>query len=81
MGLLRLAAVAAGGYYVYNRLRRHDAPRATPVAFADGETAGPNFAKVRNAGPDAMRSDVKHWDKVDEAADESFPASDPPSMP
>jgi hypothetical protein len=34
---------------------------------------------VRPAGPDAMRDPPKKWDKVDEEADESFPASDPPS--
>jgi hypothetical protein len=34
---------------------------------------------VRSAGPEAMRSDVEHWDEVDQAIDESFPASDPPA--
>jgi hypothetical protein len=35
---------------------------------------------VRSAGPDAMRDgDHMGWDKVDQAVDESFPASDPPS--
>jgi hypothetical protein len=33
----------------------------------------------RPAGPEAMRDPPADWDKVDEAADESFPASDPPS--
>jgi len=26
-----------------------------------------------------MRAPPEHWDKVDQASDESFPASDPPS--
>ncbi len=34
---------------------------------------------LRPAGPDEMRSPPKEWDEVDEASDESFPASDPPS--
>jgi len=34
---------------------------------------------VRPAGPESMRDPPKSWDKVDEASDESFPASDPPS--
>lgn len=34
--------------------------------------------KVRSAGPEAMRNPPEDWDEVDEASDESFPASDPP---
>lgn len=34
--------------------------------------------KVRDAGPDAMKQKPKKWDPVDQQADESFPASDPP---
>lgn len=35
--------------------------------------------EVRNAGPDEMTTPPKRWDRVDQQADESFPASDPPS--
>ena len=34
--------------------------------------------KVRVAGTKEMKNPPKDWDKVDEASDESFPASDPP---
>jgi hypothetical protein len=33
---------------------------------------------IRQAGRDQMRDPPPDWDDVDEAADESFPASDPP---
>jgi hypothetical protein len=38
----------------------------------------PKPKKVRDAGPDAMKNPPKKWNDVDEASDESFPASDPP---
>jgi hypothetical protein len=37
------------------------------------------FPPVRDAGPENMRFAPASWDRVDEAADESFPASDPPA--
>lgn len=76
--LFKLAAAGAAGYALY-RYATRQTERQSPVAFASGETSGPNFSKVRNAGPEGMRSDPPRWDKVDEASDESFPASDPPS--
>jgi len=46
----------------------------------EGHAQTPVAEHVRSAGPDAMRDEpVRKWDEVDEAADESFPASDPPS--
>ncbi len=38
----------------------------------------PPAPDTRDAGPEAMRFPPRHWDKVDQASDESFPASDPP---
>jgi hypothetical protein len=64
------AAAAAGiGYLVSQRLSR-------------GGARGPvgKSGNVRSAGPDAMRDPPKDWSKVDEASDESFPASDPPNF-
>jgi len=40
----------------------------------------PPSADTRPAGPDSMAYPPQDWDEVDEAADESFPASDPPSF-
>lgn len=51
------------------------------AAYADDETDGDNFTQTRHAGRDAMRDDPgEDWDDIDEIADASFPASDPPSF-
>lgn len=34
--------------------------------------------QVRDAGPEAMENPPRSWDEIDQASDESFPASDPP---
>jgi hypothetical protein len=78
MALLKLAFAAATGYAVYRYATRDRVVHR--AAFADGEANG-GPVDVRNAGPTAMRSDSPEWDKVDEASDESFPASDPPAIP
>ena len=54
-------------------------PGAALSRKAKTETGDHHEMPVRQAGPSAMRDPPKKWDKVDEAADESFPASDPPA--
>lgn len=50
------------------------------AAFCDHETDAENISQTRSAGPDAMRDPVQRpWEAVDQAVDESFPASDPPA--
>lgn len=78
MALFKLAFVGAAAYALY-RYAAHKHRREGHAAFATGETDGENFAQIRHAGPSGMRSDPPEWDKADEASDESFPASDPPS--
>lgn len=58
-----------------------DDPRAS--ALNTGRTApGPvgQSGAARSAGPDEMRDPPSGWSKVDQAVDESFPASDPPAI-
>lgn len=50
------------------------------AAFRKGETDPENRDQTRHAGPKAMRDKSRRgWNRVDEASDASFPASDPPS--
>ena len=53
-------------------------PDDKAAAFKDGKKPGPadSETQVRPAGPESQKNPPKKWDKVDEAADESFPASD-----
>ena len=56
-------------------------PKTAGVAFKDKKPAGPHDSvhQVRDAGKESTRDGARHWDKIDEAVDESFPASDPPA--
>jgi MYXO-CTERM domain-containing protein len=77
------AALAGLGAALFIRRRRRDGEEVPATATARGKTApGPvgQSGAARSAGPDAMRDPPKDWEKVDQAVDESFPASDPPPV-
>lgn len=61
-----LSAIALGSFAVL-AMRK--------LAAAPGRAA---MRDVRVAGPENMADPPEDWDIVDEQADESFPASDPP---
>lgn len=73
------AGIASAGYFAWReyKARTADAGPFAPAAFAPGETDIENFDQTRSAGPESMRDEIDEWDRVDQAADESFPASDP----
>jgi hypothetical protein len=77
------AACAAGLGYLATKLlwRREETSSERPgqAALADnlGHGAVSHSGAARGAGPEAMRDPPEEWGKVDQAVDESFPASDP----
>ena len=78
----KLVALAAVGtaLWRYLRPRRQGGGVQHAAAFASDETDRENFDQTRSAGPAGMRDDTRRpWNKVDQAVDESFPASDPPA--
>mgnify|MGYP005859891473 CR=1 FL=1 len=78
MGLIKTAALGALGYLGYRAFRKSRGEHH--AAFATGQGGDKNFAQVRDSGPEAMAdSPSREWTEVDEASDESFPASDPPA--
>lgn len=81
--MLAACAAAATGVAAAVLTRRwwrpRDADAVDAAAHASG-TAEPTPGGARSAGPDAMRDPPREWDPVDQAADESFPASDPPAV-
>ncbi len=73
---LGAAAAAFAGWRFY----RNGKTVPGAAAFAPGEADPQNLDKTRSAGQEAMRDKpTREWDKVDQAVDESFPASDPPA--
>ena len=82
-GFGKLAGAAVlGALFWFTRKSGPSFPKSDEhsAAFADNETDPEYFDQTRSAGPDGMRSDTRRgWESVDQAADESFPASDPPA--
>lgn len=78
------AAAAAGlGFFATRLWRRKDVSRfGGSAAFSGKGAEGPvgSSGGARLAGPDEMRDPPARWGKVDQAGDESFPASDPPAL-
>lgn len=66
MGMLRLAAFGGASYAPYKYLTSKGLG-AHPIPFE------------RDAGPENLTTALADWSVVDEASDESFPASDPPA--
>ncbi len=82
-----LAAAAAGlGYLATSFFRSRGGERGSgttgsaALSGTGAEGAVGNSGAARSAGPDAMRDPPERWGKVDQASDESFPASDPPGV-
>jgi hypothetical protein len=65
--LLRLGLGIAAGFLLKSAFEAKRSP------------AAPRLTRVRDAGTGAMQQPPRNWDMVDEQADASFPASDPPA--
>jgi len=78
------AVVGLGAALVARRWwSRLDGEEPEAAAHQGGKTApGPvgQSGSARSAGPEAMRDPPEEWESVDQASDESFPASDPPGV-
>ena len=90
IGAIALAALATGlaarGASRAGQERRQAPPMgrdADRPAYAPGVAAGVGDrgtrGDVRPAGRESVRDPDPDWDEVDEAVDETFPASDPPA--
>lgn len=71
-----LLLAGAAGMLVLSAVK--GAKRAAAQATADRTRVVRSEGPVRASGPEAMEFPPDRWDMVDEQADQSFPASDPP---
>ena len=80
-GVAACTAVASAALFRWWQSRQSDEHLPAP-ALRHGTVPGPvgSTGSVRSAGRGSMRDPPSEWDKVDEAVDESFPASDPPAL-
>lgn len=76
------AAVAGIGAALFARrwMNGEEKEQPAPAHRRRKSAPGPvgKAGAARSAGPDAMRDPPEQWEREDQAADESFPASDPP---
>lgn len=80
-GLMLGLFAGVGSYLALRYLRgfKHDELHPA-AAFAGPGAAKGSASHTRDAGPENMRDEPGgDWDRVDQASDESFPASDPPA--
>lgn len=75
-----LALAGLAGFVLARVARRGAAHHRSRAAMSEPTrpTVPRSLGEVRQAGPEEMRDPPGRWDPVDETADESFPASDPP---
>lgn len=77
MDIVACTAVLAALALLVSRGRRPG--QAHPGPASVGASGGGTYGGAQPAASEAMRTPPQEpWDKVDEASDESFPASDPP---
>lgn len=76
-----VAGLAGAGALLWRYWQQRSATAHAPAAAFAGEGAHKDSpTHVRDAGPEHIRDeDGDDWDALDQASDESFPSSDPPT--
>lgn len=75
---IMFGALAVAAILLFDRVNATRRVKMLP-APSGGDDDRPGAPYVRPAGTEAMRDPPRRWDQIDEASDESFPASDPPA--